>query len=452
MERRKLRAWAVLLVFVCSWLSACGNRTDETTVPTTAAPTTARVTQTPTPTVYVDPDALTELDVAVPEDAEDGVLTVYTWTNTFTNILNAYTDVDFEVELIDVNTYRTRLDQALASGENAPDLFVCEGNNAARYIHSDYTMPINDLGIDYDELADMYDYTVMFAADDDNIVKALTWEACPGAVIYNRDVAEDVLGVSEPDDVAPYFADWTSFNETAELVYEASEGSVYIVSGTDDVWRAYSAGRTTSWVMNSQLNVDPVMTDFLDFACGLSDNDYVSGTTQLDSDWFKNMSNDSVLSYWGPMWLLNMIKIQDSYGHWGIVKGPADFSWGENWMMASSSCDMPASVGQIMRDICLNLDNSRDMADDGTFVNRKCVMEEIADSDDFTMSFLNNQNPYGIYDEVARGIDATDVTANEQAFSDEFLNIVALYIDGELSSTDEAEAEFEARVTELELV
>ena len=451
MERRKLRAWAVLLVFVCSWLSACGN-TKETTVPTTAAPTTARATSTPTPTVYVDPDELTELDVAVPEDAEDGVVTIYSWTNSFTNLLSEYTDVDYEIETIDINTYWTRLDMALASGENAPDLFVCGGNDAARYIHSGNTMPINSLGIDYDELADMYEYTLMFAADDDNVVKALTWEACPCAVIYNRDVAEDVLGASEPEDVAPYFEDWDAFNETAALVYEESEGSVYVVSGTDDLFRAFSSSRTSAWVVDSSLNVDPVMNDFLDFALGLDDNDYVAGTTQLNGDWFKNMSNDSVLSYWGPMWLLNMIKIQDQYGHWGVVKGPADFSWGENWIMASSSCDMPASAGQIMRDLCLNATNSEDMASDGMFVNRMSIMEDIAESDDYTLSFLNDQNPYGIFDEIAGGIDATDITANEQAFNDEFLNVVALYIDGELSSTDEAEAEFESRVTELELI
>ena len=341
---------------------------------------------------------------------------------------------------------------ALASGENAPDLFVCGGNDAARYIHSGNTMPINSLGIDYDELADMYEYTLMFAADDDNVVKALTWEACPCAVIYNRDVAEDVLGVSEPEDVAPYFEDWDAFNETAALVYEESEGSVYVVSGTDDLFRAFSSSRTSAWVVDSSLNVDPVMNDFLDFALGLDDNDYVAGTTQLNGDWFKNMSNDSVLSYWGPMWLLNMIKIQDPYGHWGVVKGPADFSWGENWIMASSSCDMPASAGQIMRDLCLNATNSEDMASDGMFVNRMSIMEDIAESDDYTLSFLNDQNPYGIFDEIAGGIDATDITANEQAFNDEFLNVVALYIDGELSSTDEAEAEFESRVTELELI
>ena len=451
-ERRKLRAWALLLTFVCSWLSACNGNVEETTSEWTAPSVTPHPTQTPTPTVYVDPDLLVELDVEEVEDEEDGTLTVYTWTNTFTNLLNEYTDVDFEVELIDINTYSTRLDQALASGEDAPDLFVCEGNIASRYIHSDNTLPLNDLGISYDEMGEMYEYSLQFAADDDNIIKAMTWELCPGAVIYNRDVAEDVLGVSEPEDVAPYFESWDAFGETATLVYDESEGDVRVVSGYDDLWRAYSGGRTSSWVVNSNLNVDPVWTDFFDLALGLYEGDLTFDTTQLDSDWLANMNNDKVLSYWGPLWLVNMIKIQDPYGHWGVVMPPEEFSWGENWMMASTSCDMKASVAQIMRDLALDEDNLIDMAGDGKFVNNMSVMADIIDSEDYQMSYLNDQNPYGIFNDVAMEIDATDVTRYEQSFNDEFLNIVALYVEGEFASKDDAEAEFETIVTELGLV
>ena len=68
------------------------------------------------------------------------------------------------------------------------------------------------------------------------------------------------------------------------------------------------------------------------------------------------------------------------------------------------------------------------------------------------MRYLNDQNPYGIFNDVAMEIDATDVTRYEQSFNDEFLNIVALYVEGEFASKDDAEAEFETIVTELGLV
>jgi hypothetical protein len=47
------------------------------------------------------------------------------------------------------------------------------------------------------------------------------------------------------------------------------------------------------------------MEDYFDLAKILKDEGLTFETAQWDTAWTANMANQTVLSYWGPMWLLN---------------------------------------------------------------------------------------------------------------------------------------------------
>ncbi len=256
-----------MLAMVATSSFGCGNDQNDpapSTSATTAATTSATTEATTTTT---DPSELNEMDIEeVNDDNEDEKILIWTSSNAFKSLLSNYTDVDYEIVVMDANTYQTRLDQVLETGEGAPDLFVCDYDYADKYMYSDYTLSVNELGISYDELDGMYDYTLYYACDGDNVIKGLTWEAYPSAVIYNRDVAEEYLGVREPEDVAPFFADWDSFETMAYDLSVASEGTVRAVSGMDDVWRSYTYNRTDPWNIEGSVTVDGAALDFLDIA------------------------------------------------------------------------------------------------------------------------------------------------------------------------------------------
>ena len=51
-------------------------------------------------------------------------------------------------------------------------------------------MSVADLGITDDEIADQYQYTKDVMTDSDGNLKGLSWQGCPGTMIYRRDIAK----------------------------------------------------------------------------------------------------------------------------------------------------------------------------------------------------------------------------------------------------------------------
>ena len=51
-------------------------------------------------------------------------------------------------------------------------------------------MSVADLGITDEEVADQYQYTKDVMTDSDGNLKGLSWQGCPGAMIYRRDIAK----------------------------------------------------------------------------------------------------------------------------------------------------------------------------------------------------------------------------------------------------------------------
>ena len=70
------------------------------------------------------------------------------------------------------------------------DLFLVEADYALKYVNTDYTMPVADLGITDEEVADQYQYHQRCYDRFGWQLKGLSWQGCPGAMIYRRDIAK----------------------------------------------------------------------------------------------------------------------------------------------------------------------------------------------------------------------------------------------------------------------
>lgn len=451
MKTKKIVALMLSLAMVLGVVAACSK--DDDSDETTAAPATEDTEATESETEATEseteateseteateteaPSEFFEKTVAEVEDESDKVL-IYGWNEEFPGLVTKYWGDNYDVELTESNTYQTKLDQVLASGEDAPDMFVCDADYASKYMNSDNTIAINDIGIAYSELTEMYNYTLQFAADDNDVIKGLAWQACPCGVFYNRTLAQTYLGVSEPEDVQAFFETWDAFLETAQSVNEQSAGAVKAISGTDEIWRAILNTRTSGWIVNGEVVVDPVMMDYFDLAKTLYDEDLTFQAGQWSDAWTANMSNSTVLSYWGPMWLLNFcmgFPDNPTTGDWGLVKAPGDFFWGGTWMMASKYCDMKATCAEIMRAVALTEANLRDMTTTGEFVNSVAIMTDLASDPTYSVEYLGGQNPAAVLLAAAQGIDNSTVGENDQAINDEFNNVVNSYLAGDIDS------------------
>ena len=213
---------------------------------------------------------------AAPADAADEgkTLNIQCWNEEFksriTDHYPGYEEVDathgkigdvnvvWTITPTDDNAYQNNLDAILpsnadADADNKVDLFLMEADYALKYVNSDVTMSMKDLGITDDDLADQYQYTKDIATDKDGNLKGITWQACSAGFIYNREAAKDVLGTDDPEKVQEAVADWSKFVDVAG---KAKEKGYKIVSTTNDTYRVYSNNVSTPWVTDGKVNID----------------------------------------------------------------------------------------------------------------------------------------------------------------------------------------------------
>ena len=81
----------------------------------------------------------------------------------------------------DDNAYQNNLDATLLKQESAAaddkiDLFLVEADYALKYVDTDYTMPVADLGITDADLANQYQYTKDIVTDSNGVLKGVSWQ------------------------------------------------------------------------------------------------------------------------------------------------------------------------------------------------------------------------------------------------------------------------------------
>jgi hypothetical protein len=461
MKTKKIVALVLSMAMVLGVVAACDEKTPESSADSSATESSAdsSATESSEESSETQPASeFTELEIASVSDDGDGVL-IYGWNEEFPGLVDKYSSVKYTLVTTDSDHYQAKLDQVLTSGEEAPDMFVCDADYASKYMNSTNTLAINDLGIAYSELEQMYNYTLQFACDDSNIIKGLAWQACPCGVFYNRALTQEYLGVSEPEDVAASFASWDAFVEAAKTVKDKSAGKVKMISGIDDIWRSYLNTRTQGWIVNGDLVIDPEMEKYFDLGKTLYDEDLTWKTSQWSDAWTNNAGNKSTVAYFGPMWLGHFCLPfgadgydADQFGTWGLTNAPSPSFWGGTWMMASKYCDMKASCAQIMRDVALTDANLQAMADEGEFVNSVKIMEAQAANKDFHVDWLGGQNPAAVLLASASTIDNSTVGQDDQSINAEFTAAANAYFEGTIGSVAEAEQTFTDALKDLGII
>ena len=135
----------------------------------------------------------------VKETSSDGTVTT----------LNDGTEIHWIINPNQDGVYQQKLDEALmkqadAAADDKVDIFLSETDYVNKYTDKDAeaAMPLADLGIDPEkDLADQYDFTKVTASDVDGVQRGSTWQCCPGLLVYRRDIAKEVFGTDDPEDL-----------------------------------------------------------------------------------------------------------------------------------------------------------------------------------------------------------------------------------------------------------
>ena len=458
--KRRLVSLLAIATMTASMVAGCGTTSMEGTSSSEDA--------APKSTEEIDAEAES---VELAEDTGK-VLNIYVWNEEFksrvTDHYPGYEEVDAthgKIGDVDVvwqitenqgNSYQDNLDTALKSQADAADddkvdIFLIEADYASKYCDTDYTMALSDLGITSEDLGDQYEYTQTIVKDSSGKVKGSSWQAASAGLIYNRDIALEVLGTEDPEEVQAAVADWDKYNETAGKMADAG----YTMCSVMDTYRTYSNNVSGKWVQDNKVVVDDNLMNWVDDSMELVDANAETTYALWGDDWAKGKYPEGKqFCYFGPAWFFNFCLDADkegtvaNSGRWGFCEGPQSYYWGGTWICAATGTDNPNLVKDIILTMTTDQTVLKEIAqDDLDCVNSKTVLDELASSDEGNMDILGGQNPYAQLAAGAEGIDLSNLSPYDQGCNEEFQNAMKNYFEGN-ATKDEALELFKTAIVE----
>lgn len=407
--------------------------------------------------------------------AEGKVLRVYCWNEEFKSRVEAYypdynkdtqmigdTKVEWVITPNENNAYQNALDEALlkqstAADDQKVDLFLIEADYALKYTSADagVAMSVQDVGLTDADMADQFQYTRDVVTGEDGVQRGISWQGCPGVMLYRRDIAKDVFGTDDPTEIQKLVSDWDKFDAAAEKL---SAKGYKMLPGFDDTYRVFSNNVSAPWVTDNKINVDPAITQWVEQTKEYTDKGYNEKGNLWSAEWSKG-ATDKAFCYFGPAWFIDYCLAgytmetseadggkaelgNGTYGEWAACAGPQGYFWGGTWMCAAEGSDNTALIADMMKTMCCNADTATKLAKDvNEFANNKTAMKALAEDTSFGSNFLGGQNVYGAMYDSAEKIVMDKCTAYDQGLNESFQTAYHDYFNGTVDK-DTAYANF----------
>ena len=379
-------------------------------------------------------------------------LTIVTWESNsdVTNMVNIFcenTGTDpSKVEIVrqgkDGGAGSTQIQKYL-DGDGDADIITLEADWILKYINDDnLTAPLSAIGIEKSSFASPYQYTVDIGTNEAGVLKGASFQAAPGGFLYRADLAEQYLGVKNPEEMQEKVKDWDTFKATAKELYEASEGKCSLACTEGGLWQVFAANRSKAWVVDGKLVMDNA-EEFYDIAKEFSDNHYITGITQWDTSWGATIQDGTALGDFAPTWglttgegsILSMFSGEEgqsaSYGNMALCQGPSAYFWGGTWLAVSNKCDNKTLAKQFIEYFTCSDEGMKAYATEtGDFCNNSKVMQEIVDAGTNKNAKLKDgQDQFQIFMDQAAGINMTGlITKYDATIKTSFNDSVNAYL------------------------
>ena len=375
--------------------------------------------------------------------------------------LNDGTEIHWIINPNQDGVYQDKLDEALmnqagAAADDKVDLFAAEIDYIVKYTDADVdaAMPLSDLGINPDtDLADQFAFTKTVASDQNGVQRASTWQACPGVLVYRRDIAKEVFGTDDPIEIGKKTQDWDSMKAAAE---ELKANGYYAFSCYADTFRTYGNNIASPWVESGSttIKVDQKIIDWVNDSKEWMDAGYFDPTVkgQWNAEWFTAMSSSAkVFAYLFPAWGIDTQMVPNwdgEEGSWAVTNAPLSYNWGGTYLLAETGTDNPGHVKDIIMALTGDKENLTRVAKEYTeFTNAQSVMQDAAAGDEFASAFLGGQNPYSYFADSLESIKMAPLSSYDQGCVELIQNAFGDYLQGQIDY-DTAKTNFETAIKE----
>ncbi|MCR5425216.1 MAG: extracellular solute-binding protein [Lachnospiraceae bacterium] len=457
MKLKKLTA-LVMAGLMAASLAACGSeetQTSGTTETTGSASTTESTASTDTGSTTEAPSA------------QGGKLVIWTLAKDLESFGNRYaeqTGVEVETVVIAPEDYPTKVQTAIMGGETEPDIIVGEPQMLGDFFDNGFFANLDDLGAkDYD--GKIVDYVWKVGQDSDGIQRAISYQITPAGMYYRRDIAKEVFGTDDPDEIGKLFKDYPTILETAKTLKDAG----YRIFASDSEINYFSGD--SAWVVDGALNVSDARFEYMDLVVDLYQGDLTAYANQWSTPWYQAMSGevpiltaeiqnyeDSSVNVWDadqfaeatadlekttvfafglPSWgvLTMRDNVGETSGLWGVCSGPAYGFGGGTYIGISSLSERKDTAWDFIKFCTLNEDTADWWIEfsEGDTVSLISALEKHKDD---TNSVYGGEALYSFWLKQAEGIDYSKVTKYDKVIGDAWGAAIGSIKTGQASRED----------------
>ncbi len=414
---------------------------------------------------------------AVPVMAEDASGKLVIWTlakdlETFAeHYAESHPDVEIETVVIEPADYVTKVQTALNAGQKEPDIIVGEPQMLGTMYEAGYFEDLNQAPYNAQDYADqIVDYVWEVGQDADGIQRAISYQITPAGMYYRRDIAEEVFGTDDPDEIGKLFADYETILETARTLKDAG----YRIFASDAELGYFSGD--SAWVIDDTLNVDQARLDYMDVRVALYTEDLTAYANQWSTPWYQAMAGEvpiltaeiqsyaddsvnvwdaegfaeategldktSVFAYGLPSWgvLTMRDNVGETSGKWGVCSGPAYGFGGGTFIGISALSENKETAWDFLKFVTLDEETADWWIEvsEGDTVSLLSALDKHADDEN---AVYGGEKLYSFWLEQAEGIDYSKVTKYDDQIGDAWGAAVDAIKTGELDK-EEAIEEF----------
>lgn len=384
---------------------------------------------------------------AAEESAEGKVFNIYAWNEEFKGFFEKYytvpegVTVNWIINPSDGGVYQQKLDEALFAQEGAAaddkiDMFLAEADYIGKYVDSDFTMSIKEIG--YENADTMYPYTIQACTSTiDGECKGVSFQCCPSALIYRKSIALDVLGTDEPEEVQALLSDWDKFNAVAAT---AKEKGYYMTASFAETFRTFSNNCSAPWVdENNNLQFDDQILAWIDQTDEFSKNGYTLNAGIWDDEKNQQMFKDGkTMCFFGPAWYFNFCMgnaidpDNGCAGDWAICEGPMAHFWGGTWLLAATGSDNKAMLKDIFETFTINEEVCSNLVSvDSQYPNNTKVVDKFANDASYGNNILlGGQNDIAVFAQLAGNIVWENHTNYDQLLNEGLQTYMQEYFKG----------------------
>jgi len=416
-------------------------------------------------TMGCDKNTATDTQTAAAPEDLSGKIVVWSFTDEVGGMVKHFNEKypNIEVEYVVIpnadEVYLNKIINTLRARSTEPDVFTGERAFYKQMIESGFWEPLSDAPYNAEELVgDLASYVPDLCRDENGNINALSWQATPGGLFYNRDIAKDVLGTDDPAEVSKWTSDLDKFYELGEKIKEYYNGEKFLISGYGDMSQFIFNLREEPYIVGDTLTLPESSVEYMELAKEMRQEGVEKGVGTWSPAWFAGMGDGTIFSYILPTWGLHYVMKPNAEpeanageaefkGNWGLATPPASYSWGGTFIGISRFSEKKDLAWEFVKYVGYDPEFQEIWAKEtGDFVANTKVVDKI--KDDFSEPFLGGQNHYEyFYDEVEK-IDVSYLGAWDFQIENAWGDQVEQYANGEKTKA-EAIADFKVAMADI---